>query len=354
MAYLNHLSNIILEVSPWLLMGLLTAGFVKAWLPETLVARWLGGTGIGPIIRGALVGAPLPLCSCSVIPIALGLRRNGASKPATVSFLVSTPETGVDSVLLSWAILGPFMTIARPIAAIISAIFSGFVTLILEKTEKKSSEKPAETIEKKEVCKKSSCCGGSPKPDTMNQTVWGRTWDGILYATSDLWNDIAPWITGGVLITAAVQTWLPPGDLQNYIGGGWIAMVLIVLTSIPVYVCATASTPMAAAMLYSGLTPGMTLAFLIAGPATNLAPLGILRKELGWRTTLAYLIGILVSAVLLGLLTDWITQQWHLAPPPESILSVNSEELIPVWLAVLSTLILTTLSLRSFLAKRWG
>ena len=353
MIYLDHLQDITFEVTPWLLFGLLAAGLVKAWMPEDLVARWLGGRGAGPIIRGALVGAPLPLCSCSVIPIALGLRRNGASKPATVAFLVSTPETGVDSVILSWTLLGPFMTIARPVTAILSAIFSGFMTLLLAGRE---GDVPP-PVPAKSACA-SSCCG-SKKPAVPAAaappsplTAWSRTRDGMGYALTDLWDDIAPWIAGGILVTALVQTWIPPGELHAYTDGSWLAMVLMVAASMPVYVCATASTPMAAAMLYSGLSPGMTLAFLIAGPATNLAPLALIRQEMGWRTMTAYLLGIGISAVGLGMLTDLVAGQWQLAPAPESILAPGTGEWLPVWLAAASTLILAALSLRSLRARR--
>ena len=169
---------------------------------------------------------------------------------------------------------------------------------------------------------------------------------------SDLWDDIAPWITGGIFLTALIQTWIPPGDLNSYVDGSWLAMSLMVLASMPVYVCATASTPMAAAMIYSGLTPGMALAFLIAGPATNLAPLGIIKREMGLRTLMAYLFGIAISAIGLGVATDLIAQTWHLAPAPETILAGDGTEWMPVWVAATSTLILIVLSLRSMHISR--
>ncbi len=357
MEYLHHLQNITFEVAPWLLFGLLAAGLVKAWMPEDVIARWLGGRGAAPIVRGALVGAPLPLCSCSVIPVALGLRRNGASKPATVSFLVATPETGVDSIILSWSLLGPFMTIVRPVTAILSAVFSGFMTLFFEKDQQRPNTPPvAERPSTGGGCK-SSCCGGAksaPEPVAITPpSHWKRTRDGIDYAMTNLWDDIAPWITGGIFLTALVQTWIAPGDLNQWVDGSWLAMLTMVLASMPIYVCATASTPMAAAMIYSGLTPGMALAFLIAGPATNLAPLGLIKKELGWRTLAAYLSGIAISAIGLGLATDLIAQTWNLGPTPENILVPDGEEaLIPTWLAAASTLILILLSLRSLRAAR--
>ncbi|HIJ85408.1 MAG TPA: permease, partial [Magnetococcales bacterium] len=151
MSFLFTFQDLLLETAPWLLLGLFSAGVVKAWIPEALVFRWLGGNGWKPILRGALVGTPLPLCSCGVIPMAMGLRRKGASKAATVSFLVATPETGVDSIAISWAMLGPVLTVARPVAAIISAVVSGLLVLSIDSR----SEKTAPTA---------SCANPSP-PD---------------------------------------------------------------------------------------------------------------------------------------------------------------------------------------------
>ncbi|MBF0369535.1 MAG: SO_0444 family Cu/Zn efflux transporter [Magnetococcales bacterium] len=424
MSYLNNLLDLTLDMAPWLVGGLLAAGFIKYWIPESTISRWLGGKGSGPILRGALIGAPLPLCSCSVIPMALGLRRNGASKPATVSFLVATPETGVDSVAVSWIMLGPIMTIIRPITAILSALLSGFLTLLVDKEEapqqlpkpaapkpipvavqstvaapsgyatrstaipimalgsgntipimtrdeggcatmpilesQNSSQapgpametNPAPTEKKSEsACSSGGCCGSSaPEMDFKKLSVWRRFELGVRYALTDLWDDLALWLGVGLLLAAAVMTWLPPGDLHQYADGGIMAMLLIVVASIPVYVCATASTPLAAAMLYSGLTPGMALAFLIAGPATNIAPLGIIGRELGWKIMAAYVLGILLSAVGFGLLIDWIALHWNLVI--EAPMASAQEDAVPLWLSGSSTVLLVGLTLRTFLKKQ--
>lgn len=358
MTYLNHLIDITLETAPWMLVGLLAAGLIKAWIPENLVVRWLGGQGIMSVVRATLVGMPLPLCSCSVIPMALELRRNGASNASTVSFLVSTPETGVDSIALSWVLLGPFMTVARPVAAMMTGIFSGFLTLFVDhlKNVKEQDENNAQEGGAGDAsCYPSRC--GCKKIEKQAEgilvwrNVWQRTWDGLWYALEALWNDIAPWLTLGLLLTALVETWLPVGALQDYSHEGWFSMLIMVFVSMPVYVCATASTPMAASMLYSGLSPGMTLAFLISGPATNLAPLGIIKRELGGYTLTAYLLGILISAMSLGMLTDWIAQFWHFNRI--FTLTADSEMFVPSWLAIASAFFLTALSMRTILLK-WG
>lgn len=357
--FLDHLADIILETAPWLLIGLLAAGLIKAWVPEGLLMRWLGGKGLASILRAALVGVPLPLCSCSVIPVALALRRNGASTPATVSFLVATPETGVDSIALSWTLLGPFMTVARPVAAIFSAIISGVISLCVERCAEWFTQRhpplQAQSPRPPPPAPAAHCCPCFKEQEQHAEegvyqrqpNLWQRTRAGLWYALESLWNDIAPWLAAGLVLTALAKTWLPAGALQDYSHAGWFSMLMMVLVSMPIYVCATASTPMAAAMLYSGLSPGMTLAFLIAGPATNLAPLGIIKRELGGHVLTAYLLGILVSAMGLGMLTDWVAHFWQLEDVP--MLVSNPEPLIAPWLATMAALLLAALSLRTLL-----
>ncbi|MBF0418213.1 MAG: SO_0444 family Cu/Zn efflux transporter [Magnetococcales bacterium] len=341
--FFSHLINITLEMAPWLLFGLMTAGVIKAWVSEARISRWLGGSGMGAVTRGALIGAPLPLCSCSVIPMAMSLRRQGASNPATVSFLVSTPETGIDSIALTWSLLGPLMTVARPVCAIVSGIFTGFITLMVERSAGQPGTIPMDAP----TTGCSGGCGCTPgvKSDQKGATTaWQRTRSGIDYAMRDLWDDIAPWLAVGLVVTAAVTTWIPYGNLNSLTRESWLAMILVVLASMPVYVCATASTPMAAAMIFSGMTPGMALAFMLAGPATNLAPLAILRRELGSRVLMAYLIGIFISAVGLGMLTDQLAQGMGWIP---EVRPGELDEWLPTWFSAGCALLLAGISARN-------
>ncbi|MBF0194250.1 MAG: SO_0444 family Cu/Zn efflux transporter [Magnetococcales bacterium] len=351
--FFNVFLDLTLDTAPWLLLGLIATGLVKAWIPESAVSRWIGGRGILPIIRGALIGAPLPLCSCGVIPMAVGLRRNGASKPATVSFLVATPETGVDSIALSWVMLGPFLTIIRPITAIVSAVMSGVLVMFATAEEEESVR--SATQQKKASASScsnsaSSCCSSSAKKAKQKkQSAWANLLAGLKYAMRNVWDDLAGWLVGGLVVTALVMTFIPVGELNSYMESGWLAMFIMVLASVPVYVCATASTPIAAAMLYAGLTPGMALAFMIAGPATNLVTLGIVKKELGLKTLLAYLAGIVGSAMSLGFMADLIVQNWGFYSEP--LLLKTQQEWLPMWLAWGSVLFLLALSLLSFYRK---
>lgn len=296
--YLRETWQLMLDASPWLLLGLAAAGLIKAWVPASVMARWLGGRGLGAIVRGSLVGAPLPLCSCGVIPAAVGLRRQGASRGATVAFLVATPETGVDSIVLSWAMLGPLLTIARPIAAIISAIAAGVICQFLP--EESGVSAPAK------ACGDGCGCHGDESSRVSLPVVTPRRprWiEGLQYAASELFDDLAGWLLVGVLLAGLVATVAPAGAWSSWAHGPW-AMLAAVGIGVPMYICATASTPLTAAMLGSGVSPGVVLAFLLAGPATNLATIVLVRQEMGWRVAAGYVGAIAGSAVLLGLATD--------------------------------------------------
>lgn len=328
-----------LDAAPWLLFGLFAAGLIKAWLPEGLIARWLGGQGSWPVVKAAFIGAPLPLCSCSVLPAALALRRGGASKGATVSFLVATPETGVDSVAVSYAMLGPFMALLRPIAAILSAVFSGMLAAMVPEPARKPSPFPFKVISGAS-CNGGDCC--TPNAATAPANIWQRARLGVRYALTDILDDIALWLFIGILVAAAIVTWIPPMALAQW-GSGLPAMLLMLLVGIPMYICATASTPLAAGLLLAGISPGTVLVFLLAGPATNFATLAVLHKELGLRTLAAYLAGIAIASIALGLLTDLLIG--YLAIDIQAQLA-STQEMIPFWFAAGSALLLLLFAIK--------
>ena len=326
-----------LDAAPWLLLGLVAAGIIKAWLPETLLSRWLGGNGLWPVTRAALIGAPLPLCSCGVLPAALGLHRSGASRSSTVSFLIATPETGVDSIALSYALLGPVMAVARPIAAIVSAIVTGLLTALVPVAHPVPLSIPVAG-----GCSDGACCGNQPSPAPAREGPLGTTLQGLRYAASDILDDIALWLTIGIVLAGAVATWVPPQALAAW-GSGLPAMGLMLLVGIPMYICATASTPLAAALLLAGVSPGTVLVFLLAGPATNIATLAVVRKELGTAVLGVYLSGIALSSIGLGLLLDGLLGTYGI-----DIAAQLGEggELVPQWLAWASGALLVLLAVR--------
>ncbi len=334
--------DLYLDAAPWLLLGLVAAGLIKAWLPDSLLTRWLGGTGLWPVTRAALIGAPLPLCSCGVLPAALGLHRGGASRSSTISFLIATPETGVDSIALSYALLGPVMAVVRPIAAILSAIIAGLLTALVPEARLASPATPATT-----ECNGGACCSNTLKTPPVVKSPLMTTLNGLRYAVSDILDDIVLWLAIGIVLAGAVATWVPPQTLATW-GSGLPAMLLMLVVGVPMYICATASTPLAAALLLAGLSPGTVLVFLLAGPATNLATLAVVRKEFGTAVLSTYLTGISLASILLGLLLDWLLNRFDL----DVVAQIGSAgELVPPVLAWTSGIILLLLAIKPLRRK---
>ncbi|AFJ03010.1 Transporter [Methylophaga frappieri] len=302
MAHLSLVGSQLLELfvisAPWLLLGFFMAACIKAFVKTETLYRYLGGTGFGVSVKAALIGAPLPLCSCGVVPAALGLRASGASKNATVSFLVATPETGVDSVSFTYALMGPIMAIVRPIAAIFSAIVSG---LLVGKAEQHAAQ--VERTDHKKAG--GSCCSSQktvPQPPNYRQKLQ----EGLRFAFGKMLRDVVVWLMLGLLVAALVQSYLPE-DFFTALGDGFLSMLLMAVIGIPMYVCATGSTPIAAGFLLSGLSPGAVLVFMLLGPASNIGTLMIVKNELGARAVTAYLIGITLSAFTFGFLLNYLT-----------------------------------------------
>lgn len=358
MLFLNSFYHLLLDAAPWLLAGLMIAGLIQSFVPSQALAKHLGQDSLGANIKAALFGAPLPLCSCSVIPAAISLRRSGASRSATVSFLVSTPETGADSIAVSYALLGPFMAIIRPIAAIVSAITAGLLTIALpEKLKTATTPEPV-----KSHCQSQCGCSHQASSVPQNQTtdhqahahhhhhaeqpptadtLFNRFWQGQRYAFVDIFNDMAGWLMVGLLLAAATLAWLPHNFLTQW-GGGFIAMLVMALVGVPMYICATASTPIAASLLIAGISPGAVLVFLLAGPATNMATIGVVKRELGQRAVIAYLIGVLSVAFIFGGLTNLLVDFWHIDIQAQL---AASQDLLPEWLMLGSAFVLVLLFL---------
>lgn len=345
MTFLENLWSLYLDAAPWLLLGLVVAGLLKAWLPEERLTRWLGDEGLWPVVKAALIGAPLPLCSCGVVPAALGLRRAGASNGATVSFLIATPETGPDSIALSYALLGPFMAVVRPVAAVLSAIASGLLAgMAGGRAQTAPAAAPAAG------CCASGSCASVESPAGGEGGALARTLGGLRYAVTDILDDIAGWLIVGLVLAAVVMTWVPPLAIAAW-GSGLGAMLLMLLVGIPMYICATASTPLAAGLLLAGVSPGAVLVFLLAGPATNIATIGIVQRELGRWATLAYLGGLAASALVMGLATDALVGAWGI----DIIAEIETAGgWLPSWLVYACGLVLLAFAARRLVPRRGG
>jgi uncharacterized membrane protein YraQ (UPF0718 family) len=271
------------KMSPYLLFGFAVAGALRVLIPTSFVEKHLGGKGIWPIIKSSLFGVPLPLCSCGVIPVAMSLRKRGASKGATIAFLLSTPQTGVDSIFVTFSLMGIVFAIFRPVIALITGVIGGAAVDLLDKK--------AETITE-----------STDDDDSAEQKNGFLT--GIRHGFFVLPRDIGTAMLIGLLIAAFISVIVPDDFFANKIGTGLGAMILMMFMGIPVYVCATASVPIAAAMIAKGLTPGAAFVFLMTGPATNAATFVTIWKILGRRTAIIYLLTVAVCALSGGFLLD--------------------------------------------------
>ncbi|MGE4553390.1 MAG: SO_0444 family Cu/Zn efflux transporter [Desulfovibrionaceae bacterium] len=309
--------RVLAEAAPFMLLGLAAAAALKALVPDRLVARHLGGRGFVPVLKAALLGAPLPLCSCGVTPAAAGLRRQGAGRGATAAFLVATPETGPDSVAVTWALLDPLMAVIRPVAAVLTALAAGLGVDALERGATADREPPAAPLASPAPAPAACACSGcgcaasalgasgpGVAPDAPRPPLAARLRRGLAWMLDDLLPDIGWWFLGGVAAAGLITALTPDGFLAEHLGHGLGPMLLMLALGIPLYVCATSSTPIAAALAAKGLSPGAALVFLLSGPATNAASLAVVGRILGRRATAAYLAAIALGSLGLGLAVD--------------------------------------------------
>lgn len=293
MIFLTTFWDLVVESAPWLLAGYLLAGIIKQVLPDRWVKGQLAQPGAGSVVKAAFIGAPLPLCSCGVIPAALGIRKAGASKGATSSFLVATPETGVDSISFSYAVLGPIFALCRPIGAILSAIVAGLLVNTMDR-EDESAEVESDT---------GHCCSSTQQNEEEMPPLGERFVNAITYGYGSMIADTAKWLAIG-LGAAALITVLVPQSFFLQWGDGLMAMIVMVIVGLPMYICATASTPVAAGFLFAGISPGAAFVFMLTGPATNIATMGVIKEQMGTRSLIAYLIGVIGAAIACGLLLN--------------------------------------------------
>lgn len=275
------------EMSPYLLFGFFVAGLLSVLVSQQLVEKHLGGRGLWPLLKASIFGVPLPLCSCGVIPVSMSLHKHGASKGSTIAFLLSTPQTGVDSIFVTLSLLGPVFAVYRPVAALITGLLGGGLVDAFEKA-RKVQQSPAEKCT-------DECCSNEKKSKVVK---------GLKYGFVTLPRDIGKAMLLGLVIAAFISALVPDGYFAEKLGTGILAMIVMMFLGIPVYVCATASVPVAAALILKGLTPGAALVFLMTGPATNAASFITIWKSLGRATAVIYLTTVAGCALLGGILLD--------------------------------------------------
>lgn len=304
------------RMAPYLLFGFFFAGILHIFINTETIARYLGGNNLGAVIKAALIGVPLPLCSCSVIPSAMSLRKEGASRGAVLSFLISTPTTGIDSIFATYSLLGGLFTVYRIIASFLTGVVSGVIANLFIKEDRDIAPR------KETICK--LCHSEENHVHTVRHKIKGV----FNYAFGDILKDTGMPLVLGVLVGGIITFFIPEGFIETYLGSGIKAMLVMLVIGIPMYVCASASIPIAAALIIKGINPGAAFVFLVAGPATNIVTMAVVAKNLGRKALIIYLGSIVVSSLTLGIVLDNIYVYFFHAEAFGNILMRHHGELV--------------------------
>lgn len=339
--YIAELWFLTIEMAPWLMLGLVFAGLLKVYFPQKHIDKYLGKSNFRSSLNASLLGIPMPLCSCGVIPTGISFYKNGASKGATNSFLISTPQTGVDSIFATYSMLGWPFAVLRPLVAFFTGVIGGVLTNIFVK------EKPVVASQfanfkldttslgvAGDSCKDNCGCH-EPVKDDRHSIIRAAN-----YAFVELLQDIAKWLILGFLVAALISVVLPDDFFSSFKGFGIVELLVVLAASVPIYICATGSIPIAAVLLLKGVSPGAALVFLMAGPATNVATMTVLGKTMGRKSLIIYLGTIIIGALVFGLLTNWlIPTEWILS----KVMHIHGDgehEMLPYWLQLGAAVIL--------------
>jgi len=308
-------------MSPYLLLGFLIAGILSVVISPTSVEKNLGGKGLFPIVKASLFGIPLPLCSCGVIPVATSLYKHGANKSATTSFLISTPQTGIDSILVTYSLLGPIFAIFRPIAALLAGIIGGLAVEIADNGSEPNVKPSTQVIDN-------------------NKSFFTRIYE---YGFISLPQDIGKPLILGIMVAAMISMVVPDDFFASYFDNEFMGLIIMMFAGIPIYVCATASVPIALALMIKGLSPGGAFVFLMTGPATNAATISTVWKILGKKTAFIYLLAVSGSSLVAGFFINLFSSEIG------SHIHNHDHWMMPVWLQIVSSVLLLIILANSLL-----
>jgi len=290
MDYVNAFVSMLNSMSPYLLLGFLIAGVLHAFVPSAIYSRYLAGTGLRSVATAAAFGIPLPLCSCGVLPTAVALRRSGASRAASTSFLIATPQTGVDSIAATYSMMGLPFAILRPVAALVTSLIGG---MAVGHWERKGALD--DHVEE-----------GNYEFGELPKGFWNKVLETFKYGFFDMMQSIGRWLLIGLVVATLITVLLPDDFFSTYARWPLLNMFIIVLVAVPMYVCATGSIPIAAALMLKGMSPGCALVLLMAGPAANMASMFVVNNAFGRKATVIYLLSIIVGAIGFGVLVDYV------------------------------------------------
>jgi len=326
--YFSELLMLVAEMAPYLLIGFLFAGILRVAFPRNKVQQYMGRRNFGSVFNAALLGVPMPLCSCGVLPTGISFYRNGASRGATVSFLISTPQTGVDSILATYGMLGLPLAIIRPVVALFTGIAGGLFGNFVDKKipDTHDSGKQAEE-----------------QPERSVRELFR-------YGFVEMLQDISNWLIIGLMLAAFLSVIIPDDFFTTTVSNEYLSMLLVLAASVPLYVCATGSIPIAAVLLMKGLAPGAALVFLMAGPATNVATMAVIGKSLGRKTLWVYMLSIIGGALFFGILVnEFLPREWITSYLPGHMHEGHVHQTGPFgWL---SAILLAGLVINSYIQK---
>lgn len=349
--YLNSLYAMVCQMAPYLLLGFLFAGLLHAFVPRQTYARHLSGNGWGAAIKAALIGIPLPLCSCGVIPTTVGLRKSGASEAASTSFLISTPQTGIDSIIATYSLLGLPFAIVRPIVALVTAVAGGKLVGLFG--NRKSATDIAANDDNDCGCNEHTHSHGI---GSQVSSFISRIVEALRYGFIEMVQDVGKWLVIGLLIAAAITVLVPDNFFASFADRPLLNMAVVLIIAAPMYICATGSIPIALSLMLKGMSPGAALVLLMAGPATNVASILVIGKVFGRRSLLLYLLTIIAGAILGGMVidyllpTEWFTGYMAMA---QNCCHVDCcVTCDPSWLGIISTIALVAMLIGGFVAKR--
>ncbi len=322
-----------------MLIGLLLAGTLHVLIPRRMIQHIMGGRGLLSVITSAAIGIPLPICSCAVVPVSIELRRKGASKPSIMSFLITTPESGSDSILITWGLLGPFMAIARPIASFFSALLAGFFAIVLL-----NNSDGKDSVKRDHIGCPDNCNSGQKYESFENEEGHTGIFQGFKriwsYAFKKMADEIVFSLLVGLLLAGLIIVVFPDNLAMYGLEKGIIPMLIMLAASVPLYMCASASTPIAAALIVKGISPGAAMVFLLAGPATNVTTIVMLTKQFGGGFVRVYLACIIAGALISGYVFDYCLSVSGVRIVP--IMSMDSHSIIGAfqWVSALLLILL--------------
>ena len=338
--------DLVNEMSPYLLLGFLIAGLMHAFIPNDWYAKYLSGNSFRSVVNAAVFGVPLPLCSCGVIPTAMSLRREGAGKGAVVSFLIATPQTGVDSIFATYSLMGLPFAIVRPIAALFTAMIGG--VFVNSFSGEENSEKQTAAASHEHDAHHHGCSGcGVDKKESL--TFVQKLKSAFQFGFVEMMEDIGKWLVVGLLVAGLITALVPDDFFALFQDNTLMSMLLVLCISIPMYLCATGSIPIAVALMMKGLTPGAALVLLMAGPASNAASILVINKVLGRKTLVLYLAAIVSGAIAFGFGIDYLLPRaWFIDHLVGSDACCHEETSWFAWTctAIMTLLLLNTLRMR--------